>query len=133
MQMLSRSDHVDVRHAVITSMLAIMCNRTSTTDATAERVIAKVEALVPILAALDETRPEEAPEKWKGEDLPSIYDGSTFASQDLQSMRKLPRTFESVVDALRTHKLWAPVLMDRILLPAIRKSIEHHRQWLDRF
>ena len=133
MQLLDRSDHVDIRHAAFSSMLSIVCARGNTEDATAGLLISKLETLVPIIAALDETRPDESLQPWTEGSLPSIYAASSIPGSDLWPMNALPRTFELVADALKTHKLWAPVLMQRILVPAIQQSIEYHRRWLDSF
>lgn len=132
-KLLDQTDHVDVRFAALSSMLELICSRPSTHDAAAERLVPELDRFVRILAAIDETRPSESEESWKDGVLPSVYESSIMPSSDLGSMKKLPRTFQLVSETMQKSALWAPILMQRVMLPAMKRSIEVHGRWLDTF
>ncbi|GAK67999.1 uncharacterized protein PAN0_031c6229 [Moesziomyces antarcticus] len=133
MQLLDRAKHADIRHAALEALLASVCGRPSTSDAASTALRDGLQRLVPILAALDETRPEESALPWAEGALPHICEGPATARKDVVGMRQLPRTWELVMNALSTYKAWAAVLMQTVVVPAIEQSIELHRRWLDRF
>ncbi|KAI3476544.1 hypothetical protein L1887_61876 [Cichorium endivia] len=132
-QLLDRAKHADIRHAALEALLASVCGRASTSDAASTALRGGLQRLVPILAALDETRPEESALPWADGALPHICEGPATARKDVVGMRQLPRTWELVMNALSTYKAWAAVLMQTVVVPAIEQSIELHRRWLDRF
>ncbi|ETS61965.1 hypothetical protein PaG_03513 [Moesziomyces aphidis] len=133
MQLLDRAKHADIRHAALEALLASCCGRPSPSDAVSKALRSGLQRLVPILAALDETRPEGSALPWAEGALPHICEGPTMARRDLMGMRQLPRTWEPVMNALSAYKAWAPVLMQTVVVPAIEQSIELHQRWLDRF
>ncbi|GAC96563.1 hypothetical protein PHSY_004144 [Pseudozyma hubeiensis SY62] len=132
-KLLDRSDHTDVRFAALSSMLELICTRPSTDDALTKRLIPELDRFVHVLAALDENHPAQSFEEWGEGVLPGVYERVGIPSTDLDCMKGLPRTFELVSQMMTKHKLWAPILMQRTVLPAMEESIKLHRRWLDRF
>ncbi|KAJ9479558.1 hypothetical protein PHBOTO_003087 [Pseudozyma hubeiensis] len=132
-QLLDRSDHDDVRFAAFSSMLELICSRPSTDDAQAKRFIPELDRFVRVLAALDEAHTAQSYEEWGEGVLPGVYERVGSPNTELYCMKVLPRTFELVSQTMTKHKLWAPILMRRVVLPAMEQSIKLHRRFLDRF
>ena len=125
------ASHIDIRYAVLQSLLSRLeqCDDESS-QPLVEDIFSALEAMVPILGALNERKPMQDSDWKKMEqtgEVPEMYD----LDDDLSPLMGL------IHDKLRRYDISQPThrkfLFERVILPAIEKSRTEHTRWTQLF
>ena len=132
-QLSENGTHIDIRCAVVDSLLMILADCTPTSSqSTVQQLFSALEAIVPVAASLNETRPIREPNwddaKRTGK-LPDVY------SEGVR--QTIPPILNLVIYALTSQRISAPdhrqILIERVLLPIIEESKRQNTRWINIF
>ena len=132
-QLFQSASHIDIRVTVVDSMLVRLafCNDDSST-ALAERLLLALQSTIPVLSSLNErrqTQEEDWIEAAKAGTLPEIYDDGGIDAY--------PPILDLVLKAVVHNRIpdynRRKVIIQRILLPAIKQSELNSARWVKAF
>ena len=130
--LLQKSSHVDVRVAVVESLLSKLSScESKSTDELEEQIFQSFERLIPVMGSLNE-RHQLNEEGWQQAkhtgNLPDVYDdGGSIA------IAPILRTMCSAVESAQLSNEQCKKLLNRVILPALIESQANNARWVSMF
>ena len=128
-KLLSSASHLDVRVAVVDSLLGMLsqCTEEYSTPL-AQRLLSALETIIPLVSGLSERR-QMREEDWMDAErtggLPGVYDDGTIES--------LPPILAQLLQWILQRSKRREEFVNRILLPVIERSRQSNARWIKIF
>lgn len=128
-KILRTASHIDIRVAVIDTMLAMIMRNEKDSNELIEHVFNAFEPMIPVLGGFDERYPINADGWLEAENSCE----PPYVSEEIES---LPPLLEAFIQSTGKHHLPQKLRHDittRILLPSLKTSVDNNTRWLRLF